>query len=98
MSFSLRQKSILLVIRVAQNRRIEETQRNLRTLMNTSPIAGELTLEVPARQQQPAREAHLQVHFARTTLSPPYRPVLPETENLPTVEIYLCVGRRTASP
>ena len=87
--FFVEAKEHPFVIRVAQNRRIEETQRNLRTLMNTSPIAGELTLEVPARQQQPAREAYLQVHFARTTLSPPYRPVLPETENLPTVEIYL---------
>ena len=77
------------VIRVAQNRRIEDTHGSLRTLMNTSPVAGEFTLEVPARPQQPAREAHLQVHFARTTLSPPYRPGLPETENLPAVEVYL---------
>ena len=69
--------------------RIEDTHGSLRTLMNTSPVAGEFTLEVPARPQQPAREAHLQVHFARTTLSPPYRPGLPETENLPAVEVYL---------
>ena len=87
--FFVEAKEHPFVIRVAQNRRIEETQRNLRTLMNTSPIAGELTLEVPARPQQPAREAHLQVHFAPTTLSPPYRPGLPETENLPAVEVYL---------
>jgi hypothetical protein len=87
--FFVEAKEHPFVIRVAQNRRIEETQRNLRTLMNTSPVAGEFTLEVPARPQLPAREAHLQVHFAPTTLSPPYRPVLPETENLPTVESYL---------
>ena len=37
------------VIRVAQNRRIEDTHGSLRTLMNTSPVAGEFTLEVPAR-------------------------------------------------
>ena len=87
--FFVEAKEHPFVIRVAQNRRIEDTHGSLRTLMNTSPVAGEFTLEVPARPQQPAREAHLQVHFARTTLSPPYRPVLPETENLPTVEVYL---------
>ena len=35
------------------------------------------------------REAHLQVHFVQTTLRPPYRCQLPETENLPPVEVYL---------
>jgi hypothetical protein len=87
--FFVEAKEHPFVIRVAQNRRIEDTHGSLRTLMSTSPVAGEFTLEVPARPQQPAREAHLQVHFARTTLSPPYRPGLPETENLPAVEVYL---------
>jgi hypothetical protein len=77
------------VIRAAQNRRSEDTSGTLKALINQVPLAGEFTLEVPARPQQPAREAHLQVHFARTTLSPPYRPGLPETENLPAVEVYL---------
>ena len=87
--FFVEAKEHPFVIRVAQNRRIEDTHGSLRTLMNTSPVAGEFTLEVPARPQQPAREAHLQVRFVRTTLRPPYRCQLPETENLPAVEVYL---------
>ena len=98
MSFFVAAKEHPFVIRVAQNRRIEDTHGNLRTLMNTSPVAGEFTLEVPARPQQPAREAHLQVHFARTTLRPPYRCQLPETEKLAPCRGLSRVGRRTASP
>lgn len=51
----------------------------------THPLAGEFTIEVPARQQQPKRQAALQA-----TLSPPYRSQVPgQTENLPTVDVYL---------
>ena len=71
------------VIRAAQNRRSEDTSGTLKALINQVPLAGEFTLEVPARQARPARQAHLQVRFVQTTLRPPYRCELPETENLP---------------
>ncbi|RKU14525.1 transposase [Candidatus Poribacteria bacterium] len=83
-------KKTPFVIRAAQNRRIQDTYDTLKTLMNHSPLAGEFTLEVPARQQQPKRQADLQVYFAQTTLSPPYRSqVRGQTENLPTIDVYL---------
>ena len=88
--FFIAAKQQPFVIRAAQNRRIQDTYDTLKTLMNHSPLAGTFTLEVPARQQQPKRQADLQVYFAQTTLSPPYRSQIPgQTENLPTVKVYL---------
>ena len=54
------------------------------------PWSGELTLDIPARPKQPARQAHLQVRFAQTTLRLPHRcQQRPETKNLPPVPVYL---------
>ena len=78
------------VIRAAQNRRSEDTHGTLRDLVNHAPLAGEVTLDVPARPQHPARQAHLQVRFAQTTLRLPHRcKHRPETKNLPPVSVFL---------
>ena len=78
------------VIRAGQNRRSEDTYGPLRDLVSHAPLAGELTLDVPARPQHPARQAHLQVRFAQTTLCLPHRcKQRPETKNLPLVPVSL---------
>lgn len=82
-------KQTPFVIRASQNRRSEDTYGTLKTLVSHAPLAGEFTLEVPACQDQPERQADLQVHFAHTYLRPPYRPQSKQTENLPRVEVYV---------
>lgn len=85
----LQAKQTPFVIRASQNRRIEDTYGTLKTLVSDAPLAGELTLEVAARGDQPSRQADLEVHFAHTYLRPPYRRQSQQAENLPTVEVYV---------
>ena len=66
--FFVEAKEHPFVIRSAQNRRSEDTYETLKDLVSRAPLSGELTLDVPARPQHPARQAHLQVRFAQTTL------------------------------
>ena len=88
--FFVEAKEHPFVIRSAQPRRSEDTYETLKDLVSRAPLAGELTLDVPARPKQPARQAHLQVRFAQTTLCLPHRcQQRPETKNLLPVPISL---------
>jgi len=46
----------------------------LRSVLKAEPVAGRITVEVPAQKDQPAREALCEVRFRSVTLRPPYRP------------------------
>ena len=89
--FFVEAKEHPFVIRSAQNRRSEDTHGTLKTLVSHAPLAGELTLDIPARPEHPARQAHLQVRFAQTTLRLPHRcQQRPETKNWsPPVSVFL---------
>ena len=88
--FFVEAKEHPFVIRAGQNRRSEDTYGTLRDLVRHASVAGELTLDVPARPDCPARQAHLQVRFAETTLCLRHRcKQRPETKNLPSVPVYL---------
>lgn len=88
--FFVEAKEHPFVIRSAQNRRSEDTYGTLRDLVSHAPLAGEMSLNVPARPEHPGRQAHLQVRFAETTLCLPHRcKQRPETKNLPPVPVYL---------
>ena len=89
--FFVEAKESPFVRRAAQNRRSEDTYGSLQALVSHAPLSGEFTLDVPARPQHPARQAHLQVRFAQTTLRLPHRcQQRPETENwFPRVPVFL---------
>ena len=46
----------------------------LRSVVKAEPVAGRITVEVPAQNGQPARKAVCEVRFRSVTLRPPYRP------------------------
>jgi hypothetical protein len=46
----------------------------LRSVLNAQPVAGHLTVEVPAHKDQPARKAGADVRFRSVSLRPPDRP------------------------
>ena len=86
--FFVEAKAHPFAIRAAQNRRTEDTHGTLQDLVSQAPLAGEVTLDVPARPQHPGRQAHLHVRFAQTTLCVPHRcKQRPETKNLPPMPI-----------
>ncbi len=97
--FFIEAKEHPFVIRAAQHRRSEDTYGTPQALVSQAPLAGELTLDVPARPEHPARQAHLQVRFAQTTLCLPHRcQQRPETKNLPPVPIYVVSVREPDPP
>ena len=88
--FFVEAKEHPFVIRAGQNRRSEDTYGTPQELVSHAPLAGEVTLDIPARPKQPARQARLQVRFAQTTLRLRHRcKQRPETKNLPPVPVYL---------
>lgn len=60
-----------LLIRAAWDRCVAGPQPHLWEAVAAAPVAGTLTLTVPRRGEQPARTAHLTIHWAPVTLRPP---------------------------
>lgn len=96
--FFTQAKDTPFVIRAAENRKSQDAYGTLKTLMKHTPVAGALTLEVPTRQDHPARQADLHVRFAQTRLKPPQRSRTPQTEHLPDVDTYIVEVREPNPP
>ena len=75
------------VIRAVQDRVVDDETGKLRALVKSQPCAGALVVEVPARNNEPARKATVSVHFATTTLVPPYRPLGIQPQKLPAIDV-----------
>ena len=85
--FFVQAKDTPFVIRAAHNRNVDDEAGQLRAVVQSQPAAGQLLVKVPARGNQPARQATVSIHFTTTTRLPPYRqPALPP-QNLPPVGV-----------
>ena len=62
-----------ILVRATQNRSLMDEQNCLWDMMSNQPVKGCLEIEVPAKENQPARTAHVEVRFASVILKPPYR-------------------------
>lgn len=60
-----------LLVRAEQDRLLAEDNAHLWEHLGQQPVAGLQTVRIPRRSSRPAREAHLQVRFARVRLRPP---------------------------
>jgi len=62
-----------LLIRVAQNRKIEEEHKYLIPQIESSSIAGETIVNIPRniKNKRPSREARLSIKFCPVTIKPP---------------------------
>jgi hypothetical protein len=62
-----------LLVRAEQDRLLTQGQEKLWSAVTSEPLAGVQELHVPRTQSSPAREARLEVRFAKVTLKPPFR-------------------------
>ncbi len=62
-----------LLVRSTHDRALVK-EGKLRSVMQASPVAGHITVDVPAHKDQPARKACAEVRYRSVTLRPPYRP------------------------
>jgi hypothetical protein len=77
-----------LLVRAAQNRALMDTEEGkLWDRVAAQPIAGYLKIQVPARDNEPAREATVAVRFCSVTLKPPPRPQMPDRDPLPPITL-----------
>jgi hypothetical protein len=60
-----------LLVRAEQDRLLAEDNPHLWDHLGQQPVAGLQTVRIPRRSSRPAREAQLQVRFARVRLRPP---------------------------
>jgi len=60
-----------LLVRAEHNRLLADGQGHLYEYLQTKEFAGIQTVRVPRKQNQPAREAKLEIRFGEVTLRPP---------------------------
>lgn len=84
-----------LLVRAAQDRRVDHPDTYLWAAMATAAVAATVTVAVGARAGQPARSADLTVCWQALTLRPPTKRA---KEQLPPVTIWAVWARETAPP
>ena len=63
-----------VLVRAAWDRKVEHPENYLWSFLESQPVAGQLTITVPRKGKQPARQAELSIRYAKVTLHPPWRP------------------------
>jgi hypothetical protein len=74
-----------LLVRAAQDRRVEHLEHALWAAVRAAPVATTRDVVVPRREGQPARTARLTVQWRAVTLRPPKRRT---AEQLPSVQVW----------
>lgn len=88
-----------LLVRAAQNRSLSDDEMGkLWASAEAAPIAGHLKVRVPAKDDEPKREAIVSVRFCSLTLSPPWRPKADDREPLPPVTLDVVLVQEVAPP
>ncbi|MBO9326054.1 MAG: hypothetical protein J7463_11890 [Roseiflexus sp.] len=68
---AVRQEGMNVLIRTAQNRRVDADTQSLEAAIAATPVRGTLTIAVPQRNERPARSAQLTIRWTGVCLSPP---------------------------
>ena len=62
-----------LLVRAEQNRLLADGQGHLWPFVSQKPVAAHHQVRIPRRNNQPARDAQLELRFAEVRLNPPHR-------------------------
>ncbi len=84
-----------LLIRAAQDRKVDHPEKYLWAALATAPLAATVTIHIGARAGQPAREATLKLRWKQVTLRPPNSR---EKEKLPTISLWGVWAIETTPP
>jgi hypothetical protein len=83
-----------LLIRAAHNRQLQNEQARLWEHLQSLPIAGVQSLQVPRRGSQPARTAHLAIRFAPVSLQAPVR----DHPHGPAIPVWAVLAKEQDAP
>jgi len=87
-----------VVVRAAQDRRVEGEGGHLWATVQARPQAGTMQVHIPARDKQPAREAQLAVRFAKVVLQPPQQPRQAAQKNLSPLRVWAVLTTEISPP
>jgi hypothetical protein len=83
---------------INKTHRGEENKDRLWDFVQRVPSCGTLDIDIPKRDQKPARRATLQVRYSAFTLNPPYAHIRHKTEVLPNLTIYAILVKEAHPP
>lgn len=86
-----------LLIRAVQNRRVDSEHRYLRSMLEHQPCSGVQVLKVPRRSTRTAREAHLEIRFAKVILKAPANKKLPNDQKAQDIAVYAVLAKEIDS-
>lgn len=84
-----------LLVRAAENRRVESEERYLWATVEASPVVASAEVKVPPRNGQAGRTAQLVIRWREITLRPPRKRA---KEKLPQVTVWAVLAVETAPP
>lgn len=90
-----RSPGVDLLVRAAENRRVESAERYLWAAVAASPVVASAEVKVPPRNGQAGRTAHLEIRWREITLRPPLKRA---KEKLPQVPVWAVWAVETAPP
>jgi len=90
-----RSPGVDLLVRAAENRRVESEERYLWAAVRASPVVATAEVKVPSRNGQAGRTAHLSIHWREISLRPPLKRA---KEKLPQVTVWAVWAVEMAPP
>ena len=88
-----------LLVRAAQDRSLmDDDMGKLWAGVEAASIAGYLNVQVPAKNNEPEREATVSVRFCSLTLKPPWRPKSEDKLPLPPITLDVVLVQEVAPP
>lgn len=91
-----RRSGVELLIRAAHNRRVDADTRLLEEAIAAAAVGGTLTIAVPRRDDQPARQATLSLRWTSVQLAPPQNAKARAT--LPHIPVQVVVAEELTPP
>lgn len=89
-----RREGVHLLIRLSYNRRVEHEAKYLWNAIRSSPIIGEVAVEVGRKGDQPSRYALLSIKIAHLPIKPPRN----RKGNLPDIPAYIVLAEEEHPP
>lgn len=88
-----------LLVRATQNRTLVEPEMGkLWNAVETAPVAGHLIVHVPAKGDEPERDAIVNVQSCTVTLNPPWRPKRADRDPLPEITLDVVLVQEVDPP
>lgn len=82
-----------LLVRARHDRKVHDEQERLFETIRATPVAGQLSIQLPRQRNRPARAAELAIRFAAVTLCPPK-----SKPQLGALQVHMVLAQEVSAP